>query len=39
MLMSVLQWMDEADAELQTRDPSPADEDGLVELIEKIKVS
>lgn len=35
----MLQWMDEADTELQTKDPSPADEDGLVQLIEKIKVS
>lgn len=33
----MLQWMDEADTELQTKDPSPADEDGLVQLIEKIK--
>ena len=35
----MLQWMDEADTELQTKDPSSADEDGLVQLIEKIKVS
>lgn len=34
----LLQWMDEADAELQTKDPSPADEDGLEELLDKIKV-
>jgi len=32
------QWMDEADTELQTKDPSPADEDALEELLEKIKV-
>ena len=34
----LLQWMDEADTELQTKDPSPADEDALEELLEKIKV-
>ena len=34
----LLQWMDEADSELQTKDPSPADEDALEELLEKIKV-
>ena len=34
----MLQWMDEADTILQTKDPSPADEDALEELIEKIKV-
>lgn len=34
----MLQWMDEADTILQTKDPSPADEDTLEELIEKIKV-
>lgn len=34
----LLQWMDEADSELQTKDPSPADEDGLEELLDKIKV-
>lgn len=33
----MLQWMDEADTILQTKDPSPADEDALEELIEKIK--
>lgn len=34
----MLQWMDEADTILQIKDPSPADEDALEELIEKIKV-
>ena len=35
----LLQWLDEADTTLQTKDPSPADEDALEELIDKIKVS
>ena len=34
----LLQWLDESDAVLQTKDPSPADEYALEELIEKIKV-
>ena len=34
----LLQWLDDADTILQTKDPSPADDEALVELIEKIKV-
>ena len=34
----LLQWLDEADTALQTKDPSPADEDALEDLVEKIKV-
>ena len=34
----LLQWLDEADTSLHTKDPSAADEDSLVELVEKIKV-
>lgn len=33
----LLQWLDDADTILQTKDPSPADDEALVELIEKIK--
>lgn len=34
----LLQWLDDSDTTLHTKDPSAADEDSLVELIEKIKV-
>ena len=34
----LLQWLDDSDTALHTKDPSAADEDSLVELIEKIKV-
>lgn len=34
----LLEWLDDSDTTLHIKDPSAADEDSLVELIEKIKV-